>query len=84
MIILAKSVKNKEFLYSRYNAIEIPKSWSDEKINGLIDGLNKYFKLSDDYTYHKHVIDQYDLIEPDYKAYSHKGTLKIKRIYWKE
>lgn len=80
MIILAKSVKNKEYLYSRAGAVEIPKSWSDEKINAAIEGLNKFFELSDEYTYYKHEVDIYDGILPDYKVYVRDGRFKIKSI----
>lgn len=80
MFILAKSVKGKEFFYSRSGAIEIPKSWNDEKVKTLIDGLNKYFKLDEKETYFKHEIDQYDSVFPDYKAYKRNGKIKLKRI----
>lgn len=80
MIILAKSVKGKEFLYSRGGAVEIPGSWKEDKINLLIDGLNKHFKLSNDETYYKHEIDQYSGILPDYKAYTRNGDFKLKSI----
>ena len=80
MIILAKSIKGQEFLYSRSGVVVIPKSWKQDKINIIIDVLNKHFKLSEQYTYHKHEIDEYSMVWPDYKAYSRNGNFKIKSI----
>jgi hypothetical protein len=58
----------------------IPKTWKQDKINMLIDGLNKHFNVDEQHTYHKHEIDEYDCIEPDYKAYTRNGNFKLKSI----
>ena len=80
MKILAKTIKGKEFLYSRNGAVQIPESWSDAKVNAFIDGINKHFRVAENETYHPYKIDQYDLVFPDYKAAYRQGKATLTRI----
>ena len=79
--ILARTSKGKEFCYSKTNVIEYPKTWTREKVNSVIEALNKHFNLSEDQTYYPYQIDQYDNILADYRLYVYKGKLKLKRLY---
>lgn len=79
-IILARTERKKEYMYSRNNAIEIPAGWTGARLDAFITGLNKYFKLPEEETYYRYEIDQYDLTTPVYKAYKYRGQYRIKSI----
>jgi hypothetical protein len=80
MKILAKTIKGKEFMYSRNGAVQIPESWNDAKVAAFINGINKHFKVAENETYHPYNIDQYDSVFPDYKATYRQGKAKLIRI----
>ena len=79
-IILARTMRGKEFLYSRNKAVEIPATWDGDSLKTFINGLNKHFKLPESETYFRYEIDQYDRTIPEYKAYKYRGQYRIKRI----
>ena len=80
MLILARSEKGKEFIYSRVNIVRVPSSWSKRVIELTIDGLNRYFNLSENETYAAHRIDQYDNIYPAFTATIRDGKIAIKKF----
>ena len=80
MKILAKTIKGKEFMYSRNGAVQIPESWNDTKVKTFIEGLNKYFNVAESETYYPYTIDKYDSVYPVYKAACRKGKATLTRI----
>lgn len=80
MRVLAKTQRGFECLFSRKNAVAIPKSWSKKKVDAVIEGLNKYFKLPENVTFYEIEIDRYSGIYPEYKATMRNGNFRIERI----
>ena len=57
MIILAKSVKGQEFLYSYQSAHRVAKTRADEICKAL---NNLGYQLNEGEVWHKHEVDSYD------------------------
>lgn len=80
MKILAKTLRGREFMYSRKNVVQVPETWSNERVIKTIEGLNKYFNVTNQETYHAYVVDRYDNIYPNYKALYRNNRVQIIRI----
>jgi len=78
--ILAKTIKGREFIYSRYAAVQIPESWKQNKVSAFIDGLNKHFNVRENETYYAYMIDKYDSVLPEYRAAYRQGRATLTRI----
>ena len=76
MLILAKSVKGQEFLYSKRSAHKVPKTSADK----ICEALNKInYDLKNGETWFKHEVTNYDdaYIFAETQAFRvSKGTLK--------
>ena len=81
MIILAKAVKGKEFLYSAKSAHEVSKAKADS-IQETLNAIG--WQLKDGEVWHKYEIDEFDYAPFGYASYQsfkvYRGTLKeVKR-----